>query len=147
MNDYLPGETAIWQRIEGTLKNVLGSYGYSEIRLPIVEQTPLFKRAIGEVTDVVEKEMYTFEDRNGDSLTLRPEGTAGCTRRHRAWSSVQSGTASVVYRADVPSRASAERALSSVPPVGLRSFRSARSGYRRRTDYAHCPLVACAGYL
>ena len=74
MNDYLPGETAIWQRIEGTLKQVLGSYGYSEIRLPIVEQTPLFKRAIGEVTDVVEKEMYTFEDRNGDSLTLRPEG-------------------------------------------------------------------------
>lgn len=60
MNDYLPGETAIWQRIEGTLKQVLGSYGYSEIRLPIVEQTPLFKRAIGEVTDVVEKEMYTF---------------------------------------------------------------------------------------
>lgn len=80
MNDYLPGETAIWQRIEGTLKNVLGNYGYSEIRLPIVEQTPLFKRAIGEVTDVVEKEMYTFEDRNGDSLTLRPEGTAGCVR-------------------------------------------------------------------
>ena len=80
MNDYLHGETAIWQRIEGTLKQVLGSYGYSEIRLPIVEQTPLFKRAIGEVTDVVEKEMYTFEDRNGDSLTLRPEGTAGCVR-------------------------------------------------------------------
>ena len=80
MNDYLPGETAIWQRIEGTLKQVLGSYGYSEIRLPIVEQTPLFKRAIGEVTDVVEKEMYTFDDRNGDSLTLRPEGTAGCVR-------------------------------------------------------------------
>ena len=80
MNDYLPGETAIWQRIEGTLKQVLGSYGYSEIRLPIVEQTPLFKRAIGEVTDVVEKEMYTFDDRNGESLTLRPEGTAGCVR-------------------------------------------------------------------
>lgn len=80
MNDYLPGETALWQRIEGSLKQVLGSYGYSEIRLPIVEQTPLFKRAIGEVTDVVEKEMYTFEDRNGDSLTLRPEGTAGCVR-------------------------------------------------------------------
>jgi len=80
MNDYLPGETAIWQRIESSLKNVLGSYGYSEIRLPIVEQTPLFKRAIGEVTDVVEKEMYTFDDRNGDSLTLRPEGTAGCVR-------------------------------------------------------------------
>lgn len=80
MNDYLPGETGIWQRIEGILKQVLASYGYSEIRLPILEQTPLFKRAIGEVTDVVEKEMYTFEERNGDSLTLRPEGTAGCVR-------------------------------------------------------------------
>ena len=80
MNDYLPEETAVWQRIEGILKDVLAGYGYSEIRLPIVEQTPLFKRAIGEVTDVVEKEMYTFEDRNGDSLTLRPEGTAGCVR-------------------------------------------------------------------
>jgi len=80
MNDYLPEDTALWQRIEGTLKQVLGSYGYSEIRLPIVEQTPLFKRAIGEVTDVVEKEMYTFDDRNGESLTLRPEGTAGCVR-------------------------------------------------------------------
>src|SRR5471032_1856971 len=78
MNDYLPEDTALWQRIEGTLKQVLGGYGYSEIRMPIVEQTPLFKRAIGEVTDVVEKEMYSFEDRNGESLTLRPEGTAGC---------------------------------------------------------------------
>src|SRR5471030_1912673 len=80
MNDYLPEDTALWQRIEGTLKQVLGGYGYSEIRMPIVEQTPLFKRAIGEVTDVVEKEMYTFEDRNGESLSLRPEGTAGCVR-------------------------------------------------------------------
>ncbi|MCX2944413.1 histidine--tRNA ligase [Rahnella perminowiae] len=80
MNDYLPEDTALWQRIEGSLKQVLGSYGYSEIRMPIVEQTPLFKRAIGEVTDVVEKEMYTFDDRNGESLTLRPEGTAGCVR-------------------------------------------------------------------
>ncbi|WPD75215.1 histidine--tRNA ligase [Dickeya fangzhongdai] len=80
MNDYLPAETALWQRIEDSLKQVLRGYGYSEIRMPIVEQTSLFKRAIGEVTDVVEKEMYTFEDRNGDSLTLRPEGTAGCVR-------------------------------------------------------------------
>ncbi|MBG6248593.1 MULTISPECIES: histidine--tRNA ligase [Symbiopectobacterium] len=80
MNDYLPAETALWQRIEDSLKKVLHSYGYSEIRLPIVEHTPLFKRAIGEVTDVVEKEMYTFDDRNGDSLSLRPEGTAGCVR-------------------------------------------------------------------
>ncbi|MDR7344866.1 histidyl-tRNA synthetase [Pantoea alhagi] len=80
MNDYLPADTVVWQRIEGILKQVLASYGYSEIRLPIVEHTPLFKRAIGEVTDVVEKEMYTFDDRNGESLTLRPEGTAGCVR-------------------------------------------------------------------
>ncbi|PWC11074.1 histidine--tRNA ligase [Brenneria roseae subsp. americana] len=80
MNDYLPAETALWQRIETSLKQVLGSYGYSEIRTPIVEQTSLFQRAIGEVTDVVEKEMYTFEDRNGDSLTLRPENTASCVR-------------------------------------------------------------------
>jgi len=80
MNDYLPTDTAVWQRIEQSLKQVLAGYGFSEIRLPIVEQTPLFKRAIGEVTDVVEKEMYTFDDRNGESLTLRPEGTAGCVR-------------------------------------------------------------------
>ncbi|WP_445497189.1 histidine--tRNA ligase [Photorhabdus sp. SF281] len=80
MNDYLPADTAIWQCIESTLKRVLAGYGYSEIRTPIVEQTPLFKRAIGEVTDVVEKEMYTFDDRNGESLTLRPENTAGCVR-------------------------------------------------------------------
>lgn len=80
MNDYLPAETQIWRQIEQRLLTVLMRYGYSEIRLPIVETTPLFKRAIGEVTDVVEKEMYTFDDRNGESLTLRPEGTAGCVR-------------------------------------------------------------------
>ncbi|SQI36667.1 Histidine--tRNA ligase [Leminorella richardii] len=80
MNDCLPQETALWQPIERVLRQVLASYGYGEIRMPIVEQTPLFKRAIGEVTDVVEKEMYTFDDRNGDSLTLRPEGTASCVR-------------------------------------------------------------------
>ncbi|MFP1907869.1 histidine--tRNA ligase [Lonsdalea quercina] len=80
MNDYLPADTALWHRIEASLKQILASYGYGEIRTPIVEQTSLFKRAIGEVTDVVEKEMYTFEDRNGDSLTLRPENTASCVR-------------------------------------------------------------------
>lgn len=80
MNDCLPKDTALWQRLEEKLKNVLNSYGYSEIRLPIVEQTRLFRRAIGEVTDIVEKEIYSFEDRNGDNLTLRPEGTAGCVR-------------------------------------------------------------------
>lgn len=80
MNDILPDATPYWQAVEDTLKTVLSGYGYQEIRFPIVEKTELFKRSIGEVTDIVEKEMYTFEDRNGDSLTLRPEGTAGCVR-------------------------------------------------------------------
>ena len=80
MHDVLPDQTPLWQYAEQTLRDVLSAYGYSEIRLPIVEKTELFKRSIGEVTDIVEKEMYTFEDRNGDSLTLRPEGTAGCLR-------------------------------------------------------------------
>ena len=80
MNDILPDQTPVWQFFENSVKSVLASYGYSEIRMPIVEQTDLFKRSIGEVTDIVEKEMYTFEDRNGESLTLRPEGTASCVR-------------------------------------------------------------------
>ncbi|UTW14476.1 histidine--tRNA ligase [Marinobacterium rhizophilum] len=80
MNDILPEATPVWQYLEQHVQTVLGAYGYAEIRMPIVEQTDLFKRSIGEVTDIVEKEMYTFEDRNGDSLTLRPEGTAGCVR-------------------------------------------------------------------
>lgn len=80
MNDILPEQTPVWQFVEATVRNLLRQYGYQEIRMPIVEQTDLFKRSIGEVTDIVEKEMYTFDDRNGDSLTLRPEGTAGCVR-------------------------------------------------------------------
>ncbi|WP_321540954.1 histidine--tRNA ligase [Halopseudomonas pelagia] len=80
MNDILPADTALWQYFERRVAQLLGSYGYQQIRLPIVESTELFKRTIGEVTDIVEKEMYTFDDRNGDSLTLRPEGTAGCVR-------------------------------------------------------------------
>ncbi|NQY27778.1 MAG: histidine--tRNA ligase [Piscirickettsiaceae bacterium] len=80
MNDILPEVTPYWQAVESALKQVLASYGYQEIRFPIVEKTELFCRSIGEVTDIVEKEMYTFEDRNGDKLTLRPEGTAGCVR-------------------------------------------------------------------
>ena len=80
MNDILPGQTQIWRYLEDQVKATLDSFGYQEIRMPIVEQTNLFKRSIGEVTDIVEKEMYTFDDRNGDSLTLRPEGTASCVR-------------------------------------------------------------------
>lgn len=80
MNDILPEQTPVWQFVEKTIRQVVDSYGYQEIRMPIVEQTDLFRRSIGAVTDIVEKEMYTFEDRNGDSLTLRPEGTASCVR-------------------------------------------------------------------
>ena len=96
MNDVLPAESPLWQHLEGTVRGLLASYGYEEIRVPVVEHTELFKRAIGEYTDVVEKEMYTFTDQAGDSLTLRPEGTAGVARsmisngllrgaRHRLW--------------------------------------------------------------
>jgi histidyl-tRNA synthetase len=96
MNDVLPAEIRAWQLLEGTARELLAAYGYEEIRVPIVEQTSLFKRAIGEYTDVVEKEMYTFNDQSGDSLTLRPEATAGIVRaaisngmlrgqRHKLW--------------------------------------------------------------
>ncbi|TBV16813.1 histidine--tRNA ligase [Stutzerimonas kirkiae] len=80
MNDILPGQTPIWRYLETTFAQLLDGYGYSEIRLPILEFTDLFARGIGEGTDVVDKEMYTFLDRNEESLTLRPEGTAGCVR-------------------------------------------------------------------
>jgi histidyl-tRNA synthetase len=97
MNDVLPAETPLWQHLEGAMRDILIAYGYEEIRVPAVEHTELFKRAIGEFTDVVEKEMYTFTDQGGDSLTLRPEITAGVIRamisngllrgaRHKLWS-------------------------------------------------------------
>ncbi len=79
-SDLLPEQTPLWRQVEGVLTGVLARYGYREIRLPQLEKTELFSRTIGEVTDIVEKEMYTFADRNGDSLSLRPEGTAGCVR-------------------------------------------------------------------
>jgi histidyl-tRNA synthetase len=96
MNDVLPGEMPAWQHFESVTRELLGSYGYEEIRVPLLEHTQLFKRAIGEHTDVVGKEMYTFTDRGGDSLTLRPEATAGVVRalisngllrgqRHKLW--------------------------------------------------------------
>src|SRR3954471_16978911 len=81
MNDVLPDQTALWESFEDTVRSWLAQYGYREIRMPLVERTELFVRSIGEVTDIVEKEMYTFVDElNGESLTLRPEGTASCVR-------------------------------------------------------------------
>lgn len=80
MHDILPSESSNWQYLETTYREILSTYCYQEIRFPILEETQLFKRSVGEVTDIVEKEMYTFLDRNQESLTLRPEGTAGCVR-------------------------------------------------------------------
>ena len=80
MNDVLPNQTPTWQKLEVVLRRLMSAYGYEEIRLPIVEKTQLFSRAVGEVTDIVEKEMYTFLDREKESLSLRPEGTASCVR-------------------------------------------------------------------
>ncbi|MBQ87071.1 MAG: histidine--tRNA ligase [Gammaproteobacteria bacterium] len=80
MNDILPEESPAWHFLEAQFHAVVKRYGYREIRFPILEQTQLFKRSIGEATDIVEKEMYSFDDRNGDNLSLRPEGTAGCVR-------------------------------------------------------------------
>jgi histidyl-tRNA synthetase len=98
MNDILPPAAAVWQYLEGVVREIVESYGYAEIRLPLLEHTDLFKRSIGEVTDIVEKEMYTFDDRGGESLSLRPEATAGMVRagitngllhnqRHKLWTS------------------------------------------------------------
>src|SRR6185436_12916701 len=81
MNDVLPGDARAWQVLEEAIRSWLAQYGYREIRMPVLERTELFVRSIGEVTDIVEKEMYTFVDQlNGESLTLRPEGTASCVR-------------------------------------------------------------------
>src|SRR5580698_2881336 len=80
MNDVLPAEACVWQHFEAKTRELLAAYGYEEIRVPLVEHTELFKRAIGEHTDVVGKEMYTFTDQGGDSLTLRPEATPGIVR-------------------------------------------------------------------
>ncbi|MEJ2534191.1 MAG: histidine--tRNA ligase [Gammaproteobacteria bacterium] len=80
MHDILPADTPTWQRVEGAIRESFEAYGFEEIRIPLLEKTEVFARAIGQATDVVEKEMYTFEDRSGDSLTLRPEGTAGVVR-------------------------------------------------------------------
>lgn len=80
MNDILPDATPVWQWVEAVAREVFSAYGYGELRIPIVERTELFSRSIGEVTDIVEKEMYSFRDRNGDHLSLRPEATASCVR-------------------------------------------------------------------
>ena len=136
MNDVLPDEAALWEYFEDTTRDVFRRYGYRNLRVPIVEPTPLFVRAIGEVTDVVEKEMYTFADKlNGDSLTLRPEATAGIVRaaiEHNL--TLRPAAARVARGPDVPPRAAAERPLSPVPPVRRRGAGLPRARRRRRAD-------------
>src|SRR5210317_865293 len=80
MQDLLPEKQRVFRHIEDVVRGVFNSYGYAEVNFPVIEYTQLFSRSVGEATDIVEKEMYTFEDRSGDSITLRPEGTAGCVR-------------------------------------------------------------------
>ncbi len=109
MNDLLPEASGTWRFVESTVREVIESYGYREIRVPILEQTELFRRSIGEVTDIVEKEMYTFLDRNEESVTMRPEATAGMVRagishglfhnqRQKLW------TAGPMFRYEKPQR-------------------------------------------
>ena len=98
MHDTLPGDTPGWRRLERTVQSVLRSYCYREIRLPIIEKTELFSRSIGAGTDIVNKEMYTFRDRNGELLTLRPEGTAGCVRALLQHGLLYSGPQRVWYQ-------------------------------------------------
>ena len=117
MGDILPSEIAYWQRLEEVAREVLSGYGYEEMRVPVVEQTDLFKRSIGEFTDIVEKEMYTFTDKGGESLTLRPEATAGMVRAAISNGlTAQPAAARVVHGADVPPRETAEGAIPAVPP-------------------------------
>ena len=135
MNDVLPEDAPAWQRLERIARETLSEYGYREMRLPLLERTELFKRSIGEHTDIVEKEMYSFEDRGGESVTLRPEATAGVVRaassngllhnqRQKLW----------CHGPDVPLRAAAEGPLSPVSPDRRRGDRLQRSGRGCRAD-------------
>ena len=106
MNDILPPESARWEWFEHKVRELMQRYGYLNVRTPIVEPTPLFVRGLGEVTDIVEKEMYSFVDSmNGDALTLRPEATAGVVRAvSRAFAALRRRQAAVLHRPDVPPR-------------------------------------------
>ncbi|MDO6459817.1 histidine--tRNA ligase [Granulosicoccaceae sp. 1_MG-2023] len=97
MHDILPSQSAAWQHLEGHIRDIMRGHAYREMRTPIVEQTALFCRSIGEVTDIVEKEMYSFEDRNGESISLRPENTAGCIRAALQHGLLQPGAISRVW--------------------------------------------------
>ena len=137
MNDVLPTQIATWQWLEATARELLAGYGYEEIRVPVVEQTQLFKRAIGEYTDVVEKEMYSFVDQGGENLTLRPEATAGIVRaaisngmlrgaRHKLWCT------GPMFRHERPQKGRFRQ----FHQVDVEAIGFAGPGHRRRADRA-----------
>jgi histidyl-tRNA synthetase len=135
MNDILPDEAEFWELFEDTIRSWLKGYGYRPIRLPIVEPTPLFKRAIGEVTDIVEKEMYSFIDSlNGEALTLRPEGTAGCVRAVIQHNLAAPDRSASTTSARCSATSGRKRALSPVSSGRRRVLRYCRPGYRCRND-------------
>ena len=135
MNDLLADQLPYWQRVEAAARELFADYGYREMRVPLVEHAELFKRSIGEHTDIVEKEMYTFDDRGGDRLSLRPEATAGLVR-----AAIEHGLLhnqkqrAVDRRAHVPPRAPAAGALPPVSPDRLRGFRLPGARHRRGND-------------
>ena len=136
MNDILPPESARWEWLEDTIRSLMRRYGYAGIRTPIVEPTQLFVRGLGEVTDIVEKEMYSFVDSmNGDRLTLQAgEHRRRGARRHRARAAARRRPAPLLHRPDVPPRAAAEGPLPAVPPVRRRGDGLRRPRRRRRAD-------------
>src|ERR1700733_3159568 len=146
MNDVLPAEIGAWQHLERVARAVFEAYGYEELRVPIVEHTELFQRSIGEYTDIVEKEMYTFEDTGGDSLTLRPEATAGIARaaisngllrgaRHKFW------CMGPMFRHERPQKGRYRQFYQ----FDLEALGVARAGRGHRADRAERAAVARAG--
>ena len=129
VRDILPPETALWNRVEQTARGVFGTYGFGEIRLPIFEETDLFARSIGADTDVVAKEMYTFVDRDSESISLAAGGYGiGGARVHRAWDAHAARKCeAILHRADVPAREAAEGAL----PAVLSDWRGGAGAFGR----------------
>ena len=135
MRDILPGETAQWQWLEGVVKSVLQGYCYREIRMPVLEKTELFSRSIGAGTDIVNKEMYTFSDRNDELLTLRPEGTAGCGRALLQHGLANAGPLRVWYQGPhVPSRTAAKGTVAAISSSRRRGLRHRKRRHRRGND-------------
>ena len=131
MNDMLPDEAYRWQYLEDTVREVFQQYGYRNIRTPIVETTTLFVRGVGEVTDIVEKEMYSFDDAmNGDKLSLRPEGTAPTVRAALEHNLLYNGAQRLWYGGHVSPRTSAKRPLPSISHAGRGGIGVRRTGHR-----------------